>query len=565
MGGLDRGIYTLPEMVARSAQDFGSRPALIKRTKKGDVATTYSQLWDDVQLLARGLLRLGLQPGEKVAILGPNSPEWGKAYLAVSTAQGICVPLDSFLTKNELNYLLVDSSTQYAFVASRFLDQVIDTGNRFPGLRKVVILDHESGPLPSGTISFQELIAIGEKGPGITNMPALDEIAVIIYTSGTTGRPKGVMLTHRNLVSDCAACYQAIEVKDEHFLSVLPMHHTFECTGGFLFPIYSGCVVTYARSLKSRYILEDLKASGATVILGVPLLFPKILEGIKRGVSRQPALKRRLFHYLMNTVRAGEYLGMKDLGRIFFKGLRQKAGLGSLRFLIVGGAPLLPKIPREFRRLGLKMIQGYGLTEASPILTLNPKHAPRDDSIGRPLPGVEVKVVDPDEDGIGELAFKGPMVMKGYYKNQKATREVLTKDGWLLTGDLGRIDKEGYCYITGRGKNLIVTPAGRNVSPEEIEEKLVESPYILEAMVFGRPLPIGGEEVRAIVVPDYKVISETHKKRPTDKVVRRLISKEIHRVNQEVSGYKRIKGFTLRDEELPKTSTRKIKRHLVTV
>lgn len=558
-----RGIYTIPEVLERSASSFGKRPALIKRTEKGDVVTTYEDLFEDVKLLARGLLKHGLKFGDKVAILGSNSPEWGKAYLATATVRGICVPLDSLLTRNEINHLLADSRVKVAFVATKFLDWVMERDSNFPGPEKIVILDWERGKPPSGTMTIDQLMRDGEKGPTIESSPSLEDMCAIIYTSGTTGRPKGVMLSHKNLISDCAACYQAVDIRDDHFLSVLPMHHTFECTAGFLLPLYSGCTVTYARSLKSKYIIEDLRASKATVMLGVPLLFQKMLEGINRGISKQPVLKRGVVRALMNAVKTGEKIGAKNLGTTLFKGLREKAGLGHLRLLVVGGAPIRPQIPRDFRRLGLKMLQGYGLTEASPVLTLNTEHASKDDSIGKPLPGVEVKVIDPNEDGVGELAFRGPMVMKGYYKNDKATKQVLTEDGWLLTGDLGWVDRQGYCYISGRGKNLIVTSAGKNVYPEELESILVESPYILEAMVYGKPLPTGGEEVRAIIVPDYETIGQHYKKGLAEQEIRRLISKDVKRVNQNLSSYKRIKGFLIRDEEFPKTSTRKIKRHLV--
>lgn len=560
-----RGIFSIPELVMRGAEDFGARAALVKRTPRGDVVTTYGELMELVTLIARGLRSNGLKPGDKVAILGHNCPEWGQAYLGASMAGGVMVPLDSLLTQNEITHLLTDSRAKAAFVTTRFLDCVMEARYSNSCLEKIIVLDWNQGRPPEDVILLNDLLRQGEKGPAIHRLPDLHDTASIIYTSGTTGRPKGVMLTHKNIVSDCAACSQAIHIDQERFLSVLPMHHAFEFTAGFILPLYSGCTVTYARGLKSKQIIEDLQASRATVMLGVPLLYQKMLEGIRRGVERAPTTRKTLFHAMRNVVKMGERLGNRHLGRVLFKGLREKMGLGALRFFIVGGAPLRPQIPREFRRIGITMLQGYGLTEASPVLTLNPEHAPRDESIGKPLPGVEVKVIDPDGHGVGELAFRGPMVMKGYYKNERATKQVLTSDGWLLTGDLGRIDESGYVYVCGRSKNLIVTPAGKNVYPEEIEALLVESPDILEAMVYGSPLPTGGEEVRAIIVPDYETIGEKYGDALDELEVNRLISRNVKEINAGLAGYKRIKSFQIRDEELPKTSTRKIKRHLIAI
>ncbi len=559
----DWDVLPIPEVVRACSRKFGEKVALVAREKGGDRRITYKELGKKVELLARGLAKLGFSANSKCAILGPNSPEWAMAYLAIQTAGGICVPLDSLLSPNEIRHLLADSKAEYAFVAPKFLDILLDTHRGFPSPRKIIVLACEDEEPIGDVISFNALINLGKEHKAKLPGRKLDDIASIIYTSGTTGQPKGVMLTHGNIISDVAACFAAIDIREERFLSVLPMHHTFECTAGFLLPLYSGCTVTYARSLKSKYIIEDLQASRATVMLGVPLLFQKMLESIHRAVERSPVIKRGAFTGLMKAVKLGEKLGKKELGKHLFKGLREKAGLGHLRLLVVGGAPLMPYIPGEFRRLGLKMIQGYGLTEASPVLTINPVEDPVDESIGKPLPSVEVKVLNPDDSGVGELAFKGPMIMKGYYQNEVATREVLTEDGWLKTGDLGFQDDKGYLYICGRGKNLIVTPAGKNVYPEELEGELNRSPFVLESMVYGHPLPTGGEEVRAVIVPDYETLGHQFGgKRLDEKQVYKIIKKEVKRANQKIASYKRIKSFTLQDEEFIKTSTKKIKRHL---
>lgn len=562
-----KGVMPIPELIRQSAQEYGPQPCLIARDTQPDRMITYSELLERVQGLAKGLASLGVSFQDKCAILGPNSPEWAMAYLAISSCGAICIPLDSMLTENELRHLLSNAQVKVAFVAPKFLDCVCNTHKDFPGPKHVVLLSANPERMPPGVLSMQ---ALAEKGKAYKRQlpePGLEDIAAILYTSGTTGRPKGVMLTHCNIVSDVAACYSAVQIGQERFLSVLPMHHTFECTAGFLLPLYSGSSITFARSLKSNQILEDLRASRATVMLGVPLLFQKMLDGIYKAIERKPFVQRQAFKTVMKAVKAAERLGRENLGGKLFKSLREKAGLGHLRLMVVGGAPLMPHVPVEFRRLGFTMLQGYGLTEASPVLTFNRGRNAVPESIGRPLPGVKVRILEPDANGVGELVFSGPMVMKGYYNNPEATAEVLMRDEnggiWLRTGDLGLQDKNGLLYVSGRAKNLIVTAAGKNVYPEEIEAELNMSPFILESMVYGQRTEQNEEEVRAVVVPNYEEIGRhLAVSKMTEQAVQELISREVRKVNQKLAGYKKIKGFILVEEELPKTSTRKIKRHL---
>lgn len=561
-----RGVMPIPDMLAQSATEYGPSPCLIARDTQPDRVITYEELWRRVHGLAHGLAALGVGFQDRCAILGPNSPEWGMAYLSISTAGAICVPLDSMLTENEIRHLLSNAQVKVAFVAPKFLDFVCNTHKDFPGPKHVVLLS-TSSEAPTGILSMQGLIEKGKTHKKPLPKPALDDVAAILYTSGTTGKPKGVMLTHGNIISDVAACYSAVQIGQERFLSVLPMHHTFECTAGFLLPIYSGSSITFARSLKSNQILEDLRASKATVMLGVPLLFQKMLDGIYKAIERKPFVQRQAFNAIMKAVKAAEKLGNHRLGIKLFKALREKAGLGSLRLMVVGGAPLMPHVPVEFRRLGFTMLQGYGLTEASPVLTFNRGLNAPPESIGKPLPGVKVRIIDPDTNGVGELAFNGPMIMKGYYNNPEATAEVLSRDEngdvWLHTGDLGFQDANGLLYVSGRAKNLIVTAAGKNVYPEEIEAELNMSPFILESMVYGQRTEQNEEEVRAVIVPNYEEIGRhLAVSKMTEQAVQELISKEVKKVNQRLASYKKIKGFILVEEELPKTSTRKIKRHL---
>ena len=560
----NRGLpLTIPQMVERSAGLYKDRPALTAREKDGDRTISYGQLLKEVKAIARGLLSLGLKKEDRVAILGSNSPEWAKAYLACGFAGCINVPIDSLLSDNEKQQLIAKANVKAAFVAPRFLDVLQDLPRGFPGPKFIISLECPSLDRGPDVMSMEELkVRAGDHKKKEFPKVSREDIAAIIFTSGTTGVPKGVMLTHWNIVSDCMACSMAVDIGKERFLSVLPMHHTFECTAGFLLPIYCGCHITYARSLKSRYIMEDLRSCRATVMLGVPLLFQKMKEGIERAVEKAPTARRLMFKTLWKMVLAAERAGNPHIGKVLFRSVRKKAGLDTIRYFVSGGAALPPFVSTFFRRFGLDIIQGYGLTESSPVLTINPLDRPKNESVGLPLPGTEVKVVDADSQGVGELAFRGPMIMKGYVNDPEATRQVLDEEGWLYTGDLGLVDEEGYVHICGRAKNLIVTSAGKNVYPEEIEALLNRSDIILESMVYGKQVESGGEEVCAVIVPDFEVLAQRGKEALDDKVLASMVDREVRKVNRLLAPYKRIKSFHIINEELPKTSTKKIKRHL---
>jgi len=561
----DRGIYSIPEIFFRSVKDFGSR-YLFSIFRNGKYQHfTYKEAGERVELLASGLRALGFSYKEKASVLGPNSPEWAISYLSILSAGGICIPIDSLLKRYEFRHILEEAKVRWIFLSSKYLDDILEINEELSLFKYIIVFEKPTKEVPKNVITLEELIEKGRRKPLKPHFSKLEELAVIIYTSGTTGKAKGVMLTHKNIVSDVAACYKSLPVYEtDRFLSVLPMHHTFECTGGFLLPLYSGAHITFARSLKSKDILEDLKNSQTTIMLGVPLLFEKLYQGIIKAIEKVSFPKKALIHSFLQLVSFSEKIGQEErIAKILFKNLREKAGLSHLRFFVSGGAPLPPYLPKAFRKFGIRLIQGYGLTEASPVLTVNHPDYPKDESVGLPLPEVEVKVLNPNSEGIGELCFRGPMIMKGYYENPEATREAFDEEGFLKTGDLGYVDKEGYVYVCGRAKNVIVTPAGKNVYPEEIEFELNKSPYILESMVFGFPRA-GGEEVWAVIVPDYEAIDRDFQgKKLTEKDIEEIISREVKTYMANLALYKRIKKFIIQDEEMPKTTTRKIKRHLV--
>jgi len=372
------------------------------------------------------------------------------------------------------------------------------------------------------------------------------------------------MLSHRNIISNVASAYRIYDVgPGDNFLSVLPVHHSFEATAGFLLPIYSGSCITYARSLKSNDIISGIRDTKVTMMVGVPLLFEKMHEGIMRGVRKKG--KEKLVNTLFSLVRCGEKIGM-NLGGMLFRSLREKAGFGSIRFFVSGGGPLDPVTAIFFNRMGLRLMQGYGLTETSPVTHVTPPWKVRHECVGPPIPGVQHKIIDQNEQGVGEICLKGPNVFQGYYRNEKATRETFTEDGWFKTGDLGIIHPDNYLQITGRKKSMIVTGGGKNVYPEEIEFYLNHSRFIAESIVLGIPREKGlGEEVGALIHPDYEQVDlhfEKLEKRPTPEDIYDLIKEEIRQAQKNLADYKRIKTFRIFEDEFQKTTKRTIKRFL---
>ncbi len=557
----DRGIFPLSELVQRSTRDFGDIPVMRWwNGVDGYDEINYPELLKRVESVARWLIDWGLKPGDRVAVLGENRMEWGTSYLGVQCAGGTVVPVDSLMPVSGIRHILSDSGSRLLFVSGKF-SEMIDEMAKIKTLEQVVCFDLKE---PCENTPFAEVLKQGHESTTPLPERKLDELAAILYTSGTTGFSKGVMLTQQNIVSNVAAASRFIDIgPGDTFLSVLPIHHSFEATGGFLLPLYCGCSITYARSLKSKEIVEDIKNTGVTLMVGVPLLYEKMQQGMMRKIRQQG--KEKLVKTMLAAVGGGERLGV-DLGKTLFKSLRKKAGMEKVRLFVSGGGPLDPATATFFSRIGIKLMQGYGLTETSPVTHVNHPDRIRHETVGPAIPGVEHKIIDANDAGVGEVCVRGPNIFKGYYKNEEATREVLTEDGWFMTGDMGFIHGDGYLQITGRKKNMLVTGGGKNVYPEEIEHFLNRSPYIAESLVLGIPREKGlGEEVAALIYPDYEQVDvhfEDQKKKASPEDVHALIKGEIKRAQKELADYKRIKTFRLVDEEFQKTSTKKIKRFL---
>jgi long-chain acyl-CoA synthetase len=558
------GDKTLIDVLRQSQRLFG--PNVFMRRFKEDrfVDITYNEFADRVSNIGRGLLALGLQKGDRVAILSENRPEWGMAFFATYIAGGVNIPLDALLKISAWIHIIRNSEAKALIVSRNFLSEIENIRVDLPELKHIICIDDLSGKQDS--LSSAEIEKLGQKYSG--SIPELipSDLASIIYTSGTMGQSKGVMLSHCNITSDMSGAVSLLPIlKSDNFLSILPLHHTFECTCGLLIPFSVGARITYARGMASKLIIEDIKNNKATILLGVPLLFEKMYAGITKAISNQPIAKRALFKISFSICHLLSGAVGINAGKIIFHGLREKAGMSSIRMMLCGGAPTPPEIAKAFNLLGFAFRQGYGLSECSPILTLNPLDHYRDSSIGKPIVGAELKIVDQDSRGIGQIMARGPMVMQGYYNNPEATCEVL-KDGWLYTGDSGWVDADGFYYITGRVKNVIVTQAGKNVYPEEIEYELNKSPYILESLVLGRSLEgTRGEEIEAIIVPDYEYFDSlaTEKGvRVSTEGIEKTIKAEVHKLSSGLAEFKKVKYIQIRQEEFEKTSTRKIKRYL---
>jgi long-chain acyl-CoA synthetase len=561
---------TLPGLFDYSAEAYGSLVGMKSRHPWGYQSITYREMGRLVSYLGTGLIARGLDKGDRVVLIADNSPEWMLLYAAVTSAGAVVVPLEVHMMENEIRHLLLHSEAEILVASPKIYSDRIE-GMHLKNVQVIVIGEEESG---LGEISLGGVMAEGKKrisdgeGEFFNRKAAVSphDPAAICYTSGTTGQPKGVVLTHRNLVSNVKACLERFSITDEDsFLCLLPLYHTFATTTDFLVPVARGCSITFARSLKSRDIREDISREKVTILVGVPLLFEHMASSLRERIDRIPRGKRFFFRLISGIAAGIGKVMRKDLRRALSAKRLSEGGIGSIRFCISGAAALRHDIEETFSSIGLPVLQGYGLTEASPVVTVNPLEKPKSGTVGLPLHGVEVRIQHPNSDGVGEVTVRGDNVMKEYWRNPEATASVL-RDGWLQTGDLGTVDGEGYLTIIGRKKDVIVTAGGKNVYPEEIESHLNRSPFILESIVLAVADRRGNDRVAAVIVPDYDSLGsdDALKDNLTEDRIMSAISDEIKKVCTDLPDYKRIADFQIRDEELPKTPTRKVKRHLVT-
>ncbi len=562
-----RGIYPyysvepiadLRDLLLKSVEKFGRRAALQSKVGGKYRPMTYRALGKEVEELSSGLNDLGIRPGDKVAIMSENRPEWAASYLAIAAGGAVCVPVDKELREQEVFQILYLSEARAVVTTSRWIELVGDLKPRLPKLEHLIDVDTLRDG--EGFVTYQSLIRTGHR---IVTKKRSEfrrreirpyDLAALIFTSGTMGNPKGVMLSHRNLAANVMDTCRSVYVdQNDRFLSILPLHHTYECTCGFLVPIYRGATISYGENL--RRLAENIAETKSTVLLGVPLLFNSIYEKICQGIAERGESKFRLGKGLANL---SERVLRINMRKAIFRAVHKRFG-GHLRILISGGAAADPAVARGFRELGITFIQGYGLTEASPLVAVNREQAFKDDAAGLPLATTDLRI---EED---EILVRGDNVMHGYYRNPDATTESI-RDGWLHTGDLGKFDEDGFLYILGRKKSVIVTKGGKNIYPEEVEAELLKSPYILECLVWGGP-DSRDSEVQAIIVPNIEhLLTELGDDSDalTPERIEARIREEVRQRCDALAAFKRVKRFTLREEEFAKTTTRKIKRYLYT-
>lgn len=557
-----RKINDLRDMLHQSVQLYSDRTAfLVKETSGGDYApVTYQQFGRDVDGFGTAMFHLGLAGG-RIAILAESRYEWYISYMSTVAGVGTIVPLDKELPQGEIRNLLNRSHADVLIYSKSKQKDVQAIRNDVPGVRHFISMDEN--PAEAGDLIFNDLLADGrmrvESGDqSFLNAPIDSEaVRILLFTSGTTAASKAVMLSHRNLCINLQSMCTMIDIKpDDVFLSVLPLHHTYECTCGFLCPIYRGSTVAVCEGL--RHIVKNLQESHATVILVVPLMLEMFYKRIMKSATADPKLAKK-FNFGRKLSKALCAIGIDRRRKLFAK-IQDNFG-GKLRLIIAGGAAIDPAVLSGMQEFGFMCLQGYGLTECAPILALNRDVDFKNESAGLPLPGVEVRIIDKDENGIGEIIGKGPNVMLGYFENPEATAEAIDADGFFHTGDLGFLDKDGFVIITGRKKNVIVTKNGKNIYPEEIEFLLYKSELIQECLVFGGPDEEGEIVVRAEIFPNMEKIKEQYGfENALGDEVRRLIAEEVKNVNHQLATYKYIRSFTLREAEFDKTTSKKIKR-----
>ncbi|MFZ1730304.1 MAG: AMP-binding protein [Bacteroidota bacterium] len=555
-------ILTLRDVLLKGVREHPEALALSDLNPTQFQHVTYVQLSRHVQRFGAALQRMGLKERDHVAVIAENRVQWGVAYLAAACFNFVAVPIDKNLQENEILTILHASTAKAAVFSENFRDMFEGFLLTVQTLTFLVDMDL---PTHRGNLhSMREMIEAEAVSSEANPFPAVDphSMAVIVFTSGSMGNAKGVMLSHENLCANLRGMLKMVEIlPSDRFLSVLPMHHTYECTCGFLCPLVAGASAHYARSLKS--VADDMLSVRPTIILGVPLLFDKMYRRISKAIAEKK-IATAVMKPLLGMIALLEGLGVQGVRRKVFKDVHERFG-GSIRILIVGGAAPDPEVASGFRSLGFHFIQGYGLTETAPILALNRLRKFKDEAAGLPLPGVSIRIEDPDHEGRGEIIVSGPNVMLGYYRNEKATLEVL-REGWFSTGDIGSVDSDGFLHINGRKKNVIIARNGENVFPEEIEEHVNKIPFVLESIVFGDRAENDDEMIAVLIVPDANAVYDygiAHDKDVTPEMVQQLIQEEINRLNRHLPVHKQIRRVQIKDTEFEKTTTQKIKRFLV--
>lgn len=562
-----RPITDLKHMLNTSVELYADNVAFRQRFVKDEPfrEITYREALDTVNGLGTALIAHGLK-GKRISVIGENCYQWATSYLAAVCGTGVVVPLDKELSAQELKQLVIEADVAAVLFTKKYEEMFKDMmASGDTKLELLVNLNGSAGDEAEGILSWEGLVEEGKKlveGGDRSFIDAeiyADEMSVLLFTSGTTGIAKGVMLSHRNICEDLMSAPTILNVNTwDIFFSVLPVHHTYECTCGFLMPLYKGASIAYCEGLK--YIVKNLAEVRPTMLLAVPLIFENLYNNIMKNVRKQG--KEGLVRKVLAINKVTKKIGL-DLNKLLLKDILKVFG-GRMRVLISGGAAIDPAILQFFNDLGFIAVQGYGLTECAPMAALNPDQHKnmRNSSVGHLLPGMEVKIEDKNEDGIGEICVKGPNVMMGYYNMPEETAKVI-QDGWFHTGDLGYVDDKDFIYITGRKKNVIITANGKNVFPEELEYYLGRSNLVSESMVWAQEDEAGQDTVIvATIKPDMEEVEAVIGKETASDTaqVEKFLWAEVDKINEDLPFFKKIKKVTVRREEFEKTTGKKIKR-----
>ena len=577
------GEDTIAGMIKARVDKYKDRTMMC--VKRGGVwqEISWNQFWSNARRLALGLISLGIEHGDRVAIFSANSPEWQMADIAILSIGGINVPLYSTITSKQAEYIISDSGSRVVFVGSEdHMKRVLEVRESLPQVKKIVTMDNTKSGHPD-VMTFDELMELGDSYPNKEEfekrMDAVkpDDLASFVYTSGTTGPPKGVMLTHDNFLSNVRSVSTLIDVDDSDVcLSFLPLSHSLERMGGYYTSLYNGVTIYHARSIDT--LLEDIGEVRPHFMVSVPRLYEKFHAGVLANIEKEPPLKQKIFKWAVGVGSKVSELTVKHeriplllkakygiANKLVFSKIYEMMG-GRLRFFVSGGAPLAKEIAEFFHSLGILILEGYGLTETSPVLTVNRLDDFRFGSVGRPIPGVEIKIAED-----GEILAKGPNVMKGYYNKPQETAEALDEEGWFHTGDIGRIDEDGFLYITDRKKDLIVTAGGKNIAPQNIENTLKMDKFIEQVCAIGDRR----KYVSALIVPNFEELEAWAKeqgidtsdrnKLVTDERVISLYRKRIDDALKHFDRHERVQTFALLPEEMTEASglltpTLKVKR-----
>ena len=561
---LDRSIKfeNLKEMMKNSEEKFGDEVAFYRDGKglEDSKKVTYKEFCYEINSLGTALIEMGLK-GKRIAVIGENRYEWELSYLAVVTGTGTIVPLDKALPENEIESLIIRSEVEAIIYSEKYdecMAKIQKQGNT--KLKYFISMDLEKNDF--NKYSLKEITKKGKELLDGGNKEFLEakidneEMSIMLFTSGTTNQSKAVMLSHKNICTNVKDIRNVFELDEtDRLLSFLPLHHTFECTVGFLYPLSIGGSIVFSKGV--RHIADELKNFKITAMICVPVVFEKMYDKLMKTIEdkgKMPTVKKgiKLSNCLLKV-------GI-DIRKKLFKEIHDNLG-GCLRVMVAGGAALSPEKEKGFWDLGFNVLQGYGLTETSPVIAAELTKQKRLGSIGKKFPSVEVKIDNPDKSGVGELLAKGDSVMIGYYNNEEANEEVFTEDGWFRTGDLARIDKNGYLYISGRKKFVIVLKNGKNVYPEEIESLLEKSELVKECMVFGMPARDGDVTLSVKICYDKDYVKKQFGDITIDDLKEKIWN-WVKEVNKTMPKYKYVKKLILTDEELVKTTTLKIKRNV---